>query len=271
MKRRVDRPRATGRISEVLNLTVRGRCNLGYCPVCRKPTLFLKRRDWLRDFYICPWCRSIPRQRALMEVLRQCFPNWRDLDIYESSPDGALSRHLQRQCRGYIASQYWPDAAPGSSRDGVRCEDLEALTFETESFDLVVTQDVFEHVLDPDAAFREVARVLAAGGAHVFTVPLYTDRKTSVRARRRESGIEYLAEPAYHHNPVDPNGSLVVTDWGLDTVECIRRASGMHTELYRLRDPRRGIDGEFLDVLVSRKPARILHQGGRDGSINTAS
>jgi hypothetical protein len=35
-------------------------------------------------------------------------------------------------------------------------EDLEALTFPDESFDLVITQDVFEHVLRPAKAFAEI-------------------------------------------------------------------------------------------------------------------
>jgi hypothetical protein len=34
--------------------------------------------------------------------------------------------------------------------DGVRCEDLESLTFQNEAVDLVITQDVIKHVVDPD-------------------------------------------------------------------------------------------------------------------------
>jgi ubiquinone/menaquinone biosynthesis C-methylase UbiE len=43
------------------------------------------------------------------------------------------------------------------------------LMFENESIDLHVMQDVFEHLFTPSAAFREIARTLRAGGAHVFT------------------------------------------------------------------------------------------------------
>jgi SAM-dependent methyltransferase len=42
----------------------------------------------------------------------------------------------------------------------------------TRAFDLYLTQDVFEHLFDPAAAFREIARTLRTGGAHVFTTPL---------------------------------------------------------------------------------------------------
>jgi len=42
-----------------------------------------------------------------------------------------------------------------------------------ESFDLVITLDVFEHVLRPAKAFAEIARTLKPGGAHIYTVPYY--------------------------------------------------------------------------------------------------
>jgi SAM-dependent methyltransferase len=62
----------------------------------------------------------------------------------------------------------WPDAAVGGVINGVRCEDLQALTFADESIDLHITQDVFEHLLDPRAAFREIARTLRVEGAHIL-------------------------------------------------------------------------------------------------------
>jgi len=37
-----------------------------------------------------------------------------------------------------------------------------------ESFDLVITQDFFEHVLRPA---KEIARTLKSGGAHIYAVP----------------------------------------------------------------------------------------------------
>lgn len=239
---------------EVLGLAARGRVNFGHCPVCGQSTLFLKRRPWLRDYYACLLCGSIPRQRALLHNIERFFPQWRGLEIYESSPDGPASRVIAEQCRAYTASQYWPDVAAGAHKDGIRCENLESLTFQDESFDLVITQDVFEHVLNPDAAFREVARVLRPQGAHVFTVPLYAERATRMRARPAPDGIEYLLEPDYHDNPIDPNGALVVTEWGSDLMARIARVSGLNTIVYEVRDTKLGLDGEFLEVLISRKP-----------------
>jgi SAM-dependent methyltransferase len=135
-----------------------------------------------------------------------------------------------------------------------RSEDLEQLTFDDESFDLTITQDVFEHVLRPERAFAEIARTLKPTGAHVFTVPYFRGKKTLVRARPDGvGGIEHVMKPDYHYNPIDANGSLVITEWGDELCDFILRASGMTTTIFNFFDPRLGLQGAFLDVLISRK------------------
>jgi ubiquinone/menaquinone biosynthesis C-methylase UbiE len=52
-----------------------------------------------------------------------------------------------------------------------RSEDLRALTFPDQSFDLFITSDVFEHVFEPEKGFGDIARVLKPGGMHIFTMP----------------------------------------------------------------------------------------------------
>lgn len=225
----------------------------GTCPACGRRTLFLKAGHWLRDHYFCLRCSSVPRFRALSRVLDERVPEWRSLEVHESSPAGAASARMARECRRYVATCFFPDVEPGATRDGYRCEDLERQTFGNGAFDLVVTQDVFEHVLDPARAFAEVARTLRPGGAHVFTVPWYYWKPTLIRAHR-EKGVVVHDQPAeYHANPIDPGGSLVVTEWGCDLLEFIARSSGMRTTVERLFDPGQGICGDFREVFVSRK------------------
>lgn len=227
----------------------------GFCPICEKSTVFLKEGKWLRDDFRCMRCTSLPRGRALISVLESFVPRWREMSIHESSPGGASSSKLARDCKHYCATHYYPDVPLGQMKDGFRCENLEQQTFLDESFDLVVTQDVFEHVLEPAKAIREICRTLKPGGAHVFTVPWYYWKDTLVRAVRDGTGIRHLEKPDYHGNPIDSKGSLVVTEWGADFCDFVQRESGMTTTAVRIFDRRRGIEAEFIEVFISRKLA----------------
>jgi SAM-dependent methyltransferase len=203
---------------------------VGACPICG-PTIFVCTGSWLRDDLRCARCRSIPRERAVVCVLSEIAPGWRASRLHEFSPGGAASRFLASS--GAYTASHFPD------------EDLQALSFADESFDLVVTQDVMEHVVDPDRAFSEIARVLRPGGIHVFTVPLHPD-PTNVRVATDGT---LLAPAEYHADPAAPDqGTLVVREWGHDIVD----HCGLPTEIVHFDDARRGLRGEHLDVLVSR-------------------
>lgn len=243
------------RASEVTRYRLRGKTNSGYCPVCQKKTIFIVKGAWLRDNYLCTACGSIPRVRHIVHVLQKYFSEYRELTIHESSPSGPSFEKFRRECREYIPTYFWPDVTPGSLRNGYRCENLEALTFPDASFDLVITQDVMEHVLNPDKAFSEIARTLKPGGAHVFTVPWYAPKPTYIRAAETGEGIEYYAKKDYHGNPIDEGGALVVTEWGTDLPEFIFKKSGLITTVFNTQDLNMGLAGEFLEVFVSRKPA----------------
>ena len=149
----------------------------------------------------------------------------------------------------------------GEIHQGWRCENIEKLTFEDSSIDLHVTQDVFEHIFDPAAAFSEIARTLRPGGMHIFTTPLvHKERPTEVCARLKPDGdIEYLREPEYHGNPISDKGSLVTYRWGYDICEYIFRVSGLFTEIVYLDMIEHGIRAEFIEVLVTRKPTTGMH------------
>ena len=227
---------------------------VGTCPICEKRTVFVKEGPWLRNQFLCYRCGSIPRWRALIHVLETRFPGWREKEIHESSPGGPASSKLARECKRYTPTHFFPDVVPGDLKAGIRCENLETQTFADGSFDLVVTSDVFEHVLDPAHAFAEIARTLRTGGAHVFTVPWYWWKETLVRAVRAEDGqIKNLEPPDYHRNPIDESGSLVVTEWGQQLCDFIYRSSGMTTTAILIRDMKLGLAGEFCEVFISSK------------------
>jgi SAM-dependent methyltransferase len=229
----------------------------GYCPTCDSVAEFVAYNEWLRDYFVCRTCGSIPRERALMHIIDQFFPTWRDAVIHESSPSmrGASAR-LQKECANYIPSQYFLTEKLGVIKDGVRCEDLENLTFANDSIDIHVSQDVIEHVYEPQKAFAEIARTLKPGGIHVFTTPLVNKhRKSFVRAQRLNGHIQHFAPESFHSNPIGDGKSLVTVDWGFDICEQIHKSSGLFTHMILIDDLSRGIRAEYNEVLVTTKPA----------------
>ena len=244
---------AIGRARRIARYALAGPV-IGTCPICGKRTVFVKEGPWLRDQFLCYRCRSIPRLRALIHVLETRFPSWREQHVHESSPDGPASAKLARECRHYTPTHFFPDVPPGDFKNGIRCENLERQTFADESLDLIVTSDVFEHVLNPAQGFAEIARTLRRGGAHVFTVPWFWWKKTLVRAVLAEDGSIRNLEPAdYHGNPIDDKGSLVVTEWGRELCDFIFRCSGLTTTAILIRDKQLGLAGEFCEVFISTK------------------
>lgn len=230
----------------------------GRCPICEKEVTFSAMNLWFRDSLLCSSCGSIPRERALYKVITDHFPRYRKLGIHESSPaNRGTSPKLRAGCSNYSSSQYFPTIAPGSvdPQTGFRCENLEALTFPDNSFDIFVTQDVMEHIFDCEKAFKEIARVLKPGGAHIFSVPLINKaKKSECWASRNESGeIIYHHEPEYHGNPVDAKGALVTMHWGYDIAGFIMDAAQTPTTVIMIDDIDQGIRAEYIEILVSWK------------------
>ena len=217
-----------------------------YSPCCNKPTIFTSSHVWFRDNYKCSICGSIPRNRQLIKIINKYFSNIATVKVYEAGSCGPSSDYLRNNVTDYTVSQYWPDIRLGQKNKEVYCQDLESLTWPDETFDLVITQDVMEHVFHPEKTFKEISRVLKPGGHHIFTTPIWENlTKTVQRARMKDGIVQDLLDP------IDHGGFLVTFDWSYDILDIIFESSGMVTKVYRDIDPYYGIDGEFLDVLVS--------------------
>jgi SAM-dependent methyltransferase len=227
------------------------RVDAGWCPCCRANSQFVETGEWLRDQYLCERCHSIPRFRAINLTLDTQFPDWEHTTIHESSP---CNDFIRRYCPGYSLSYFFEDVPLGAEQRGARCENLEHLTFADSTFDLFVTQDVLEHVFRPDHAVREIMRVVKPGGAHVFTAPKHKGlRKTRQRARLDNGTVVHLLEAEYHGNPIGDGRALVTWDYGDDFELCVFAWCGYPTVSYVVRDRKLGLDGEYLDVFVTRK------------------
>lgn len=228
----------------------------GECPCCEQKVNFIARNSWLRDNFRCDTCNSIPRERALIQVIKNEYPNWKNLKIHESSPGNrGHSITLKTQAAGYTESQFFVNEPLGKLVNGVQNENLEELTFNDETFDLVVTSDVMEHIYNPEKAFKEIHRVLKPGGAHIFSVPLINKHKKTQRwANKGSNGEpEFLFEPEWHGNPINKKGSPVTMHWGFDIVDFIKENTGADCWIEYINDLHYGIRAEYIEIVVQKK------------------
>ncbi len=140
------------------------------------------------------------------------------------SAQGPLVAFLRRHCSALTTSELLDGVEPGATRDGVLCQNVERLSFADASFDLCTSSEVFEHVEDDAAGFREVHRVLRPGGRFVFTVPLHDSAQTQERFALRDGARVAVQPLAYHADRYRGATILVQRDYGRDLVERLRDA-----------------------------------------------
>ena len=198
------------------------------CSICGEEVVFEIEKGFSLREAVCPACGGSRRSRDLAKAVVETFCPagaaplaeslgcLENLSIYESQACGSVHQCL-RGLPHYVCSEYL-DGVPHGSMDerGVRCEDIENLMFADNSFDLVITQDVFEHVRNPYSGFMEVRRVLKPGGVHIFTLPLHEGRDTVRRVTNEDGENIFHLPPVYHGDPLREEGSLVYTDFGED-------------------------------------------------------
>jgi len=198
------------------------------------------------------------RNRAVLVVLEELYGSLEALaqqEIYlvEALTGFALwmRRHLGEE--RLICSEFLEDAEQQFS--DIPHQDLCALTFNDASFDLVLCNELFEHVRDLELALREIARVLRPGGRLLATCPLAFGQHASIvkAVHNASTGeAEMSDEPDYHGDPVRPNqGSLVYRVPGWDILEDLQAAGFGEARMHHIASWKHGVLGSDMPgVLV---------------------
>ena len=202
----------------------------GCCTVCGH-TGYLRRADRsVRETYQCGNCGASLRYREQASLILRFFSRenskhlgelaheaeFRNLKIYEPGLIGPF-RKLFQHLPGYRNSYFWEDVQPGEFHEGVQCQDLMNLGYDDNSFDLVLSSDIFEHVRKPFTGFKEVDRVLKPGGYHIFSIPTAVPMPPETVFRVDTSGPEdVFILPRHYHSAPKGGKSLVYTDFGAD-------------------------------------------------------
>lgn len=212
----------------------------GFCVPCNRKVSFLvdmksggylQEKIWIpnwRERLECPICKMNNRQRLITTLVKQILHNRRNKSVYLMEQVTPIFKWVSETFVQHkiIGSEYLSfEYEGGTTINGIRHEDAENMSFGTDQFDLILSNDVFEHVPNPAKAFAECARVLKRGGIMLATIPFHADRSNSaVRAKVKGDKLEHLLPPVYHGNPLSSDGSLVFTDFGWDILNSIKSA-----------------------------------------------
>jgi SAM-dependent methyltransferase len=208
----------------------------GYCEACQAPADFVVGWEYsdhvvpnYREHLVCPTCGLNNRQRFVASSLaRLVGESSANVYLYEQvTPTYRWAKSQLPHCSVTGSEYLGPEVAPGAVIDGIRHEDALNLTFASESLDIIVSTDVYEHVPDIEKTIAEARRVLRPGGKLLFSVPFFVEQQQTVQRAVLEANgqLRHLHPPQYHGNPVSPDeGSLVFFDHGWDLLDRFRQA-----------------------------------------------
>ena len=177
-----------------------------------------KKKFDLRESLFCPVCNNSLRTRALAEAVIKSFPYkkadslaiWsshaseKGLTIAEINSCGNLHRFLKK-IPTLSYSEYQPslfDKNPLTTAKNIvkkllyqyTHEDITHLSYKSNSFDLVIHSETFEHIPQVKIAIEEVKRILKPGGLCIFTIPIIPERNTL----KKISTLKTPQTPSYH-------------------------------------------------------------------------
>ena len=224
----------------------------------------------LRETLRCRSCGSTMRDRQIAfglltmvaERFGQVVP---DLASFRRQPGGVLRildsdsfspiNRVLRGLPGYVHSQFVPGRKNGDTLpDGSVVVDLEDIPFPDASFDVVLTSDVMEHVVDDAAAHRSIFRCLGAGGAYVFTIPydpgMQGTRVLTARTGQAGPASHLFLEKHVHGDPHSDGGIVAHRIYGRQLLDDLSQI-GFQPTFLGLNEPCNGIYGG--DLFVARK------------------
>lgn len=159
--------------------------------------------NW-REGLNCPISGLNNRCRAAIDILQWSCGLTPAARLYVTEQTTPTYRWLADRYPRIVGSEYLgTSVSHGQVIDGVRHEDITALSFADSTLDIVASFDCLEHIPDYRMALREMARVLAPGGSALLTFPFNGQFETLVRASLDSQGrVIHHEAPEYHGDPV---------------------------------------------------------------------
>lgn len=192
----------------------------------------------------------LSRHRAVLLVVQEllaqgCLPPREQLDVYCPEAGSPFAARLEALFPRLVCSTYGPDRVDAQDA-AVMHQDLCALTLADACMDLVICNELFEHLADLPAALAGVARVLRPNGALVATCRFAYDRAHSLVNDEVQQG-DMAASPAERVHQIP----------GWDLLEQARAAGLSAPAMHWIAAPSYGVVGQEIPavmVMVARRP-----------------
>ncbi len=219
----------------------------------------------LRETLRCKSCGATMRDRQMAAGLLQLIATRigqteSNLMAFRQNPHGSLRildtdsfsalNRVLRGLPGYTYSQYLPDRRNGETVEDASVNvNLEAMPFSSGNFDVIMTSDVMEHVVDDIQAHREIFRCLAPQGVYLFTAPydpcIVGHKQLTQRAG---SGSQFfILERHIHGDPHSKSGIIAHRIYGRQLLDDLKNLG--YSPRFEVIDlPRNGIFGGDLFI-----------------------
>lgn len=208
--------------------------------------------------------QCLARHRAVLLILAELIrtgltPPQESLDIYTPEAITPFASVLRQHFPRWFGSEYLPEAGDSQERQ-IQHQDLCALTLADSCADVVICNELFEHVYDLPASLAEISRILRPGGTLISTYPFAYNRQDSIiKVRHRPNSTpgvaeqeELLMEAEYHGDPVRPNlGSLVYQIPGWDLLDQARSCGLEQSVIHWVAAPSYGVVGQEIPGVMA--------------------
>ncbi len=227
----------------------------GDCNVCGSEVSFEIESDNFRESLRCPECGASSRIRCLAEgllrevakelpakTIRDLSDTDLDLRILDTDNFSSIRKFLKGRSF-YATSAYLPDKKNGQQiGKGAWNVDLMDIPFDDETYDVIVTSDVMEHVRRDTVAHEEILRCLKPGGKYIFTVPYVPGwAETQVRVDTTGDTDIFLMEKEYHGDPLSKDGVLVYRIFGRQLLADLKAVGFSDVKFEQISRPENGI------------------------------
>jgi SAM-dependent methyltransferase len=210
----------------------------------------------------------LSRNRAVLWLLEHLYGSLealKQLDLYLVEALGHFPQWLRRELgeERLTFSEYLTDSHMGLNSE-ILHQDLCHLSFASNSFDLLLCNELFEHVKHLDLAIEEIKRVLRPGGRLVATCPLAFGQDQSIVKAvvdPQTGETQLLEEVELHGDPIRPeHGSLVYRIPGWEVLTQLRDAGFAEARIHHIASWKYGVMGSDLPGVLVIEAQRPLCQ-----------